>query len=204
MPFRTFADTEVLTAAYVNDYLMEQATVICTSGSRPSGAGAPIEGMTIFETDTDRFLIYNGTSWIRVGTISSAGWTGCQVSRVALQSIPSTTATAIAWDTQVTSDPDNFIVPTSATLTIPAGLGGLYMITVATNWSAGVGSLGAYVTIEVPAQAIIFHMGANATTGGASAVWILGAGNVVTSNVYHSAAGSISMTGQLQLWRISA
>lgn len=204
MPFRTFVDAEILTAAFVNDYLMEQATIICDSGSRPSGAGAPIEGMTIFETDTDRFLIYNGTSWIRVGTISQTGWTGVHVQRVALQSIPVGVPTAIVWDTVITSDSDDFIVPSSATLTIPTGLGGIYAATVATNWSAGVGTLGAYISVEVPSQTIPTHMGINATTGAANAVWILGAGNSVTVNAYHTASSSISLTAQLQLWRITA
>lgn len=61
MGFRTFAAGEVLTAANVNDYLMEQAVIGCTSGTRPS---SPQEGMTIYETDTDRILTYDGSSWV--------------------------------------------------------------------------------------------------------------------------------------------
>lgn len=34
---------------------------VCTSGTRPS---APAEGLTIYETDTDRVLTYNGTAWV--------------------------------------------------------------------------------------------------------------------------------------------
>ena len=203
MPFRTFADAEVLTAAWVNDYLMEQATVICTSGTRPSGVGAPIEGMTIFETDTDRFLIYNGSAWIRVGSVSSAGWTGCHVQRAATQTIPNVTATAISWDSEVT-DTDGFITAPSGTITIPAGLGGVYGITVATNLSAGAGSLGAYVSIQVPAQEIVVHMGANASIGSASAFWSLGATNTVSANVYQTSGASLAVTAQLQLWRVTA
>ena len=34
---------------------------VCTSSTRPA---APFEGQAIFETDTDRMLIWNGTTWV--------------------------------------------------------------------------------------------------------------------------------------------
>jgi hypothetical protein len=34
---------------------------VCTSGTRPT---APYEGQTIFETDTDRMYVWNGTAWV--------------------------------------------------------------------------------------------------------------------------------------------
>ncbi|MGC5019006.1 hypothetical protein [Micromonospora sp. DT47] len=67
MPFKTFGAGDVLTAGDVNDYLMEQAVITCTSGTRPSSPG---EGMTIYETDTDRIYTYDGTTWrvvVRLG-----------------------------------------------------------------------------------------------------------------------------------------
>lgn len=57
--FKLFTST-VLTAADVNDYLMEQAVIQCTSATRPS---SPHEGMTIYETDTNMLRIYNGSLW---------------------------------------------------------------------------------------------------------------------------------------------
>jgi hypothetical protein len=59
MGFKTFTAT-TLTAADVNDYLMEQAVISCTAATRPT----PAEGMTIWETDTDRIMYYNGTGWV--------------------------------------------------------------------------------------------------------------------------------------------
>lgn len=70
MAFKTFTAGEVLTAANVNDYLMEQSVIGCTSGTRPS---SPQEGMTIFETDTDRILTWDGSAWV-IG-IEYAAWT---------------------------------------------------------------------------------------------------------------------------------
>jgi hypothetical protein len=34
---------------------------VCTSSTRPA---SPFEGQIIYETDTDRVLVYNGSSWI--------------------------------------------------------------------------------------------------------------------------------------------
>lgn len=59
----TFTVGEVLTAANVNNYLMKQTTIVCTSGTRP---GSPVQGMVIFETDTGLVSIYNGTVWVNV------------------------------------------------------------------------------------------------------------------------------------------
>lgn len=36
------------------------STIICTSSTRPA---SPFEGQTIYETDTDKFLVYNGSAW---------------------------------------------------------------------------------------------------------------------------------------------
>lgn len=49
MAYRTFTTGEVLTAALVNTYLMQQVNIVCTSGARPS---SPVDGMEIYETDT--------------------------------------------------------------------------------------------------------------------------------------------------------
>ena len=57
--FKTFTSA-VLTAADVNDYLMEQAVIQCTSGTRPS---SPHEGMCIYETDLNMLRIWNGSLW---------------------------------------------------------------------------------------------------------------------------------------------
>lgn len=55
MAFKTFVDSVALPASDLNTYLMKQAVIVCTSGTRPA---SPTEGMTIYETDTDRLLIY--------------------------------------------------------------------------------------------------------------------------------------------------
>lgn len=63
MAFKTFNAGDVLTAADMNTYLMNQAVISCTSGSRP---GSPTDGMVIYETDTDKMLLREGTVWRRI------------------------------------------------------------------------------------------------------------------------------------------
>jgi hypothetical protein len=63
MAFKTFVAGDILTAGQVNDYLMKQAVIVCTSGTRPS---SPPEGMVIYETDTNWIMVYDGTAWQRV------------------------------------------------------------------------------------------------------------------------------------------
>lgn len=61
--YKTFSAT-TLTASDVNGYLMRQAVIQCTSATRPS---SPHEGMTIYETDTDRHMVYSGSAWVPAG-----------------------------------------------------------------------------------------------------------------------------------------
>lgn len=56
--FKVFTPT-TLTAADVNDYLMEQAVIAAESTDRPT----PQEGMMIWETNTNRLKVYDGSGW---------------------------------------------------------------------------------------------------------------------------------------------
>ncbi|MGW5259701.1 hypothetical protein ACWEQG_01920 [Microbispora sp. NPDC004025] len=58
MPYRTFG-TEVFTSSDMNTYLMRQALIVCTSGTRPS----PVPGMHIWQTDTLTEHVWDGSAW---------------------------------------------------------------------------------------------------------------------------------------------
>jgi hypothetical protein len=62
MPFKTFTDGTTLPASDLNTYLAKQAVIVCTSTTRPS---SPPVGMTIWETDTARMMVYTaaGVGW---------------------------------------------------------------------------------------------------------------------------------------------
>lgn len=60
MALLTFTAGTQLPAASMNS-LAKQVVITCTSGSRP---GSPNAGMTIYETDTNRVLCWNGSAWL--------------------------------------------------------------------------------------------------------------------------------------------
>lgn len=61
--FKTFTAV-TLPASDVNTYLMQQAIIRCTSTLRPIG---PSEGWHIYETDTQRRLVFRNGGWVPYG-----------------------------------------------------------------------------------------------------------------------------------------
>jgi hypothetical protein len=71
MGFKVFG-SEVLTSADVNNLLMRQTNIVCTSTTRPA---APTDGMEIYETDTKFKLRYDASTsawWRWPQTITEA------------------------------------------------------------------------------------------------------------------------------------
>lgn len=61
---RTFIAGEVLTAAQVNDYLMDQAVMrFSGSAARAASITAPTEGMVTYLDDTNSLEFYDGAGW---------------------------------------------------------------------------------------------------------------------------------------------
>jgi len=93
--------------------------------------------MMIYETDTDRVMVYSGVAWVRVAAGATAGRTGCTARKTTNSGAMGNSATyATSFDVE-DFDSDGFITAPSGTITIPAGLGGLYMV----SYSAGVDKL---------------------------------------------------------------
>jgi hypothetical protein len=65
MPRKIFTVDEVLTAADVNDYLMDQ-TVMTFAGTAARGSAivSPTEGMYAHLNDTDTLQYYDGSAWV--------------------------------------------------------------------------------------------------------------------------------------------
>lgn len=132
MGYKTWSPGDVLTATEVMTYLMKQVVVTCTSGTRPS---SPPEGMVIFETDTDRIYVYNGTAWVEFTRALRPAQ--AIVSRPAAQSVGSGgTGTAISFtseDVDTASMVD--LVGSATNVVIP--FTGTYAITGAMTYAAG-------------------------------------------------------------------
>jgi hypothetical protein len=74
VPTQTAGTSELLASdwnTYVRDNFdsIKFGHVVCTSSTRPTGIG---EGTMIYETDTNKVLVYNGSSWKEVSDLDSA------------------------------------------------------------------------------------------------------------------------------------
>ena len=113
--FRDFQTGEVLTAANVNDFLMQQAVMKFADGSaRDTALGTAVgvgnalrEGMASYLDDADALQIYDGSAWATVG---NAG-IGSNVVQTVKTDTFSTTSTSFVDVTGATVS----ITPTSAT-----------------------------------------------------------------------------------------
>lgn len=130
---------------------------------------------------------------------------GCRLTRAANLSVTTGgSGVAIPWDTE-DEDTDGFFAPTSSTITIPAGMGGIYDITVRGSWAsspAGSGSNALFVSMGSRQ----FRGGiASALTFGSVPMTIIGqrlaAGDTVVVTAYQSTGGSINITAIMELWR---
>jgi len=83
--FKVFSTGEVLTAADVNDYLMEQSIgIFANSTARDAQITSPIEGQFCYLADSNVLQFYNGASWasfigegdITGVTVTTAGTSG--------------------------------------------------------------------------------------------------------------------------------
>lgn len=64
MPFKIFQDGNVLTAAEVNDFMMEQQLMVfADSTARSSAITEPVHGMTVFLKDVNRLSYFDGAQW---------------------------------------------------------------------------------------------------------------------------------------------
>jgi hypothetical protein len=73
VPTQTAGTSELLASdwnTYVRDNFnsIKFGHVVCTSSTRPTGIA---EGTMIYETDTNKVLVYNGSSWVEVSDLDS-------------------------------------------------------------------------------------------------------------------------------------
>jgi hypothetical protein len=120
---KTWVTEEVLASADVNNLLMKQSVIACTSGTRP---GTPVEGMFIYETDTDTYRGYDGSTWQEVFMLNPPR---AEVTRTTAQNITDSTQTTVTWQAS------NYNYRTMwssgvnpSRLTVPSGMGGLYRV----------------------------------------------------------------------------
>lgn len=218
----TFADWQLYAAGW------EQPVKALTSGTydnvyryvptavSPStlSPALPQRGSMWYQTDTDRFLQYNGTAWQRIASNSVAGRTGCTVRRNAAQSIPSTvTRQGITFDVEDV-DTDGFFTPSSTNIVIPAGLGGLYGVSFTIWWDTSPGTLSYSRLAIIPVSGNYGVIDGDASTGSASnyggvpfvtgnaGFWVFSAGDIIQVFCSQQSGAAINVTARVQLYRI--
>lgn len=187
--------------------IRDQGVQTTTSGARPSPAA---EGMVIYETDTDRLLVYSGTAWVRIGNSLAAGRTGCTIRKTGNTAVGNVSNSTITFTVEDV-DTDGFIAVSSSTVTIPANLGGLYSVACSVTYD----STGIAMTIGVSILANISGTnygysgsvlaanntpagtGANIKTSGMAMTLPLSAGDTLTFSTTQSSGSSLNLTGAI-------
>ena len=145
-----------------------------------------------------------------VRATDSGGEVGCRLRRVANQLINNATDTAISWD-QEDQDTDGFITTTSATITIPTGLGGLYAITMYAKSTANLNGrtyidlvlTSAITGIPVNLRTVI-ATGNNDSRYLASETIPLLAADTFQVHVFHTIGAADNHTAWMSCYRIAA
>jgi hypothetical protein len=77
--FKTFAAGEVLTAANVNGYLMQQTIMVFADATaRDAAITSPSEGMFVYLTGTDALQFYDSSAWTAFTSGGGGGGAGLQ------------------------------------------------------------------------------------------------------------------------------
>jgi hypothetical protein len=115
--YKLFATGDVLTAAQVNTYLMQQTVMVFASSAARTSAlsGVLAEGMVSYLQDTNSLEVYDGSAWIgATGDITAlTAGTGISITN------PTGPIPTVAIDTAVTADLTTAQTLTNKTLTTP-------------------------------------------------------------------------------------
>lgn len=115
--------------------IRDASVMQCLASERASITA--VEGQLVYITDEDRFYVYSGSAWSPVGLAASAtGRTGGRwsIASGAPQSFTTGTGAFLSWTTEA-ADSDGFLTPTASTITVPANLGGQYLVSASIIWS---------------------------------------------------------------------
>jgi hypothetical protein len=160
---RVFTATEVLTAANVNGYLMDQSVMLFASSAvRATAIGTAAEGMVTYRSDFNILEVFDGTSYVGINERTITSMTASAMT--ATLNMANGLILASSTAAQTITVPDVFeigqafevIRDGAGTVSIAAGSG-------ATSW-AGAGTAGTAVTFKIDQQyngAQVFKTAAN-------------------------------------------
>lgn len=176
--------------------------VFADTTARDAAITAPAAGMLAFLTGKKWLTEYDGSNWI---VISALGKIGCTATRASNLSMGAGALTAVTW-TAETVDTDGFITPTSSTVTVPTGLGGLYAVTFTATFASSVTGCYARMLRNGGSTSADRWQTATATMGDVShGITIpLDGGDTISVSVWNGGS-SVNMTaGSLNVYRVAA
>jgi hypothetical protein len=171
--------------ATVHDYNQTLTTA-------PSGTGLPYEGQLWTDVTNDRVNIGDASNASqRIAHYSSTGRTGGIWTRATNLSIPNSTLTTITF-TAETSDSDGYLTPTSGSVTIPAGLGGVYFYEIYGTWSATPSAQTLIVSVDGSVHRSDYLAPDNINWGG-NGLLLLDAADVVLFRIIQTSGGALNI-----------
>jgi hypothetical protein len=184
--------------ATVHDYNQTLTTA-------PSGTGLPYEGQLWTDVTNDRLMIGDVSNVSQqIGHYSSTGRRGGSWSRATTLSIGSgSDGTQVTWTTEG-ADSDAYLTPTSGTITIPAGLGGLYGYRFSATWASGPSSPGLLVDVGGTRRIATALAYSSTITSGDSGFLVLAAADTVSFKLLHQTGSNININpASLDFYRLA-
>ena len=116
--YKLFATGDVLTAAQVNTYLMQQTVMVFASSTARTTAltGVVAEGMVSYLLDTNATEVYDGSAWV---SIANSGDITAVVAGNGLSGGATSGSATLSIDTSITVDKTTAQTLTNKTLTTP-------------------------------------------------------------------------------------
>jgi hypothetical protein len=182
-----------------HDYLLRANGIqTCTSGARGTALRS---GQIKYETDTSRFIVWNGVAWNRFQWTNTSSRTGCALRRVANQTYANGVAANISWDTG-DFDSDTFVPGVATTVVIPTGQGGIYSLTLNVVFSSATFTR---IALLPTIAGTVHGTNAGANENFLSFGWVgpLSAGNTITVSAVQTSGASRTLTGNLWLYRLA-
>jgi hypothetical protein len=176
---QVFTAGEVLTAADVNGYLMDQAVMVFADATaRTAAIAAPTEGMVTYLSDTNALEYYDGSAWVGV---SNPGDITAVTAGTALTGGGTSGAVTLNVDLAAVHTADFITDATTARTLTSTDAGKTILFTSA---SATVVTVNASTDIPVGQRVDIVANGAGALTVTASTATVTGAATSTTSGSF--------------------
>jgi hypothetical protein len=149
-------------------------------------------------TALPRVYLWDGTAWQPIASWGSTGRIGFELTRT--QSIAHNTYTDLTSWTE-SYDPDGFYPGSGTTATVPAGLGGVYLLTAHGLWATAAGVSGG--TLVVNGAAFAGGESSPSAAWNAIAVAALAAGATLRAQVFHNSGAANNVTARMTMHRLS-